>query len=84
MIDQQVKIFALRYLVRRNDDAVSTIELKQAIRVAFPAVGFAEGDLNNYLAQMEESGWTAGTADELLGKIWALTPKGKIKAQQLS
>lgn len=83
MIDRDVKLFALKYLVRKNDEPVAAIELKQAIRAAFPAVSFPEGDLNNYLAQMEEVNWLAGTRDELLGLIWTLTPKGKLKAQQL-
>ena len=83
MIDQDIKLFVLRWLVRKNDAVVSEAELKGAIRLTFHRVSFSDGDLNNYIAQCEEAGWLSGTQDELLGKMWALTPKGKIKAQQL-
>jgi DNA-binding PadR family transcriptional regulator len=82
MIDQDIKKFVLRRLLQKNGEPATATELKLAIRSAFAAV-FTEGDLDNYIAQLEDDNYVAGTRDDLSGTLWALTPKGKIKAQQL-
>jgi hypothetical protein len=83
MIDQDIKRFILTYLVARNGEVVSGLELRGAIRGVFARVALTDGDLKNYTRQCEMSGWISGTTDELLGDMWALTPKGTIKANQL-
>jgi DNA-binding PadR family transcriptional regulator len=82
MIDQDIKKFVLRRLLQKNGEPATATELKLAIRSAFAAV-FTEGDLDNYIAQLEDDNYVAGTRDDLSGTLWALTPKGKIKAQQI-
>lgn len=81
MIEREIALFLLRYLVRKPG-AVSRTELKNAIRTAFTA-RFSDGDLNGYLEHTETVGWTSATTDELFGLMYALTPTGKIKANQL-
>ena len=82
MIDQDIKKFVLRRLLQKNGEPATATELKLAIRSAFNAA-FTEGDLDSYIAQLEADNYLAGTSDDLSGTLWALTPKGKIRAQQL-
>jgi len=82
MIDQDIKKFVLRRLLQKNSEPATATEIKLAIRSAF-AAAFTEGDLDSYLAQLEADSYIAGTSDDLSGTLWALTPKGKIRAQQL-
>ena len=82
MIDQDIKKFVLRRLLQKNGEPASTTELKLAIHAAFNCV-LTEGDLDAQIDQLQESNYIAGTADDLSGTLWALTPKGKIRAQQL-
>ena len=57
--------------------------LAGAIANAFPHVAITSGDIRQYIAEAEQQALIAGTNDELLGVVWVLTPKGKIRAQQL-
>jgi hypothetical protein len=82
MIDQDIKKFVLRALLRKNDEPATSTEIKLAIRSAFSAV-FIEGDLDGYIAQLEEDNYINGTRDPLSGTLWLLSPKGKIRAQSL-
>lgn len=82
MIDREIKRFVLTYLLSKNGSPVSHTELKNAIRTAFSAA-LTDGDLGTWISQCDDAGWTATTNDEIFGLIMALTPKGKIKAQQL-
>ena len=83
MIDQDIKKFVLRRLLQKNGEPATATELKLAIRSAFNAA-FTEGDLDGIIAQMEEDNYIAGTKDDLSGTLWALTGKGKIRAQALA
>lgn len=82
MIDQDIKKFVLRRLAQKNGEPATATEIKLAIRSAFSAA-FTEGDLDGYIAQLEADNYLAGTSDDLSGMLWALTPKGKIRAQSL-
>lgn len=82
MIDRSIKVFVLRALLAAQKPMTDDT-LKSAISVAFSHVALPAGDLTNYVKSCETAGWIAGTNDELLGPVWALTPAGKIKAQQL-
>ena len=82
MIDQDIKKFVLRALLQKNGEPATATEIKLAIRTAFTAA-FTEGDLNSYIAQLEVDNYIAGTSDDLSGTLWALTGKGKIRAQGL-
>lgn len=82
MIDQDIKKFLLRRLLQKNGEPATATELKLAVRSAFNAA-FAESDLDNYIAQLEADNYFIGTNDDLSGMLWALTPKGKLRAQGL-
>jgi hypothetical protein len=82
MIDRDIKAFVLRALLAAREPMTDDT-LKAAIINAFQHVAFTAGDLTGYVKDCEAANWIAGTNDELLGLIWALTPKGKIRAQQL-
>lgn len=81
-LDRDIRTFILRALLRYKKP-LSTGTLKQQIRAAFP-VAFTDGDLGQHISDAEEANLIAGTQDEVLGQVWDLTPKGKIKVQQLN
>jgi hypothetical protein len=81
-MEQEIKEFILKALLRAKEP-VQDKWLKSAIVSAFMHVAIPVGDLKQMIGECESAGWIAGTRDELLGVVWALTPKGKIKAQQL-
>ena len=83
MIDRDIKSFLLRALLAAQGEPMQDGTLKDAVRNAFSHVARPAGDLNGYLRDCEVEKWIAGTNDELLGLVWSLTPKGKIRAQQL-
>ena len=79
---RQIRAFALRALLAARGP-ISDAALRSAILAAFPAVAFTTGDLTGYLQDLEDFNYVAGTDDPIGGVMWDLTPKGKIKAQQL-
>lgn len=83
MIDQDIKKFVLRRLLQKRGDTASTEELKFAIRSAFP-VAFMDGELDTLIRELEDSNLIAGAHDDFGATIWALTPKGTIRAQALN
>ena len=75
-----------RWILRALDAARGPLPedtLKRSVRTAHPGVRFTDGDLNGHIRDCEELGCIAGTDDEVMGRIWDLTPKGRIRAQQL-
>ena len=82
MIDRDIKKFILRALLRQNADLMSSTEIKLAIRNAF-SVALTDGDLDQYITELQELDFIAGTRDPISGILWALTPLGKISAQRL-
>jgi hypothetical protein len=57
--------------------------LKAQIQSAFARVAFTDGDLNDHIKDAQEAALIAGTNDDVMGRVWDLTPKGKIRAQAL-
>jgi hypothetical protein len=57
--------------------------VRAAIRTQFQHIAMTAADIGARIGSVEEKNLIAGTNDEMLGLMWALTPKGKIKAQQL-
>jgi hypothetical protein len=82
MIDREVKAFLLKALLAAGKPVTEDF-LRGAVASAFIQVTFTSHELRNYIAQLEQSGYLAGINDDVLGLVWALTPAGKIKAQQL-
>lgn len=83
MIDSEIKKFLLRALLIKGDEPMSAVAMKAAARGAFSAT-LTEGDLNTYITQLEDDNLIAGTSDGFDGTLWALTPKGRIRVQQLN
>ena len=61
-----------------TDDAI-----KAALRNAFAHVAFTAAEITDHVKACEESNLIAGNNDEVFGLMWALTPKGKIRALNL-
>ena len=82
-IDRDIQILILRALLAANDSPMTDDTLRQAVRSAFMHVAFTAADLRDHILRAEAAELISGTTDEVFGTMWALTPKGKIKAQQL-
>jgi len=82
MIDRDIKIFLLKALLAA-DGPMPHSTLVGAIAAGFDKVAFASGDLDQYIRDAESQNLIASTNDELLGVVWMLTPKGKIRVTQL-
>jgi hypothetical protein len=57
--------------------------LKMSIRSAFTNVAFTDGDMDGHIRSAESAGLIGGTTDDVSGRVWDLTPKGRIPAQRL-
>lgn len=57
--------------------------LTQHLRNLFAHVAFSAGDLKEHIHGCDEACLIAGTHDDMSGMMWDLTPKGKIRLQQL-
>jgi hypothetical protein len=82
-LERDIKTFILRALLAARDLPVTDDTLKLAISNAFRHVALTTSELNRYVRDCDEAALIAGTNDEIYGVMWALTPKGKIRAQQL-
>lgn len=83
-MQRQLQQVLLVTLLKAGDEAQTETVLKVALRSAFATVALPQAELLAAIRACEESGWIAGTKDELLGNVWALTPTGKIKAQSIA
>lgn len=82
MIEREVRQWILKALLAARRPVTDDF-LRASIRGAFIQVAFTAGDLKQAIRECEDAGLIAGTEDDVLGLVWALTPAGKIKAQQL-
>ena len=82
MIDLEVKQWILKALLAAKKP-VTDAWLRNSIKSAFIQVAFTANELKGYISECENTGLIAGTTDDVIGLVWALTPAGKIKAQQL-
>lgn len=73
----------LRTLLAAGGNPLTAETIKTAVRGCFPGVAFTEADLTQRIRECEHHGWVIGTEDDLIGQTWALTVKGKLRAQQL-
>jgi hypothetical protein len=83
MISRDIKAFILRALLAAAGEPLTEETLKGAVFTRYSRVGLTDGDLRQWIREVESAGLIAGTNDDILGLVWSLTPKGKIKAQQL-
>ena len=82
-MERELKQFMLRALLQAKDSPMTGTALRTAATAVFSHVAITTGDLNQWIREMETANLIAGTADDVLGTVWMLTPIGKIKAQQL-
>ena len=82
-MEKQIRQFILKALLAAKGSPLPDSSLRDAIKAAFPHVAFSAGDLGEHIKDAEDFSFIAGTNDEVFGMMWALTPKGKIRAQQL-
>jgi len=82
-LERQIRRFILRALLAARGNPMTDETLKHAVRGAFQHIAFTASELDSHVRDCETDNLIAGTNDEVFGLMWALTPKGKIKAQQL-
>ena len=82
-LERQIRRFILVALLAARGTPMLDDTLRSAITTEFRHITFTAGDLGGYIKDAEELSLIAGTDDEDVGRVWALTPKGKIRAQQL-
>jgi hypothetical protein len=83
MIEREIRTFILRALLAAHGQPMTDDALKGAILNSFRHVAFTSHDLSEHIKDCERLALIAGTADEVEGLVWALTLKGKTRAQQL-
>jgi hypothetical protein len=81
-ISLQVRAFILKAIVA-NEGPMRDADLKDAIRTRFNNIAFTDDALNQHIQDRADHKLIAGIDDPTDGKVWDLTPGGKIKAQQL-
>jgi hypothetical protein len=81
-MESEIKAWILKAMLAARKP-VTDAWLRNSIVSAFIQVAFTSHELKGYIAAVETSGYISGLNDDVLGKVWALTPEGKIKAQQL-
>lgn len=81
-LERDIRAFILRAMLRA-DGPVKDSTLRDFIKNGFSHIDFTAGDLGKHIGGAEEASLIAGTNDDVLGLMWDLTPKGKIKAQLL-
>lgn len=82
-MEKQIKALVLKMLLQAGDSPMTEEAIKAGVRQVFAHVAFPEDELSSHVRECERAGWIAGTRDDLVGTVWALTSKGKIRAQQL-
>ena len=82
MIDRDIEIFIVKALARYREPMAGDT-LRAQIATAFQHVALTAGDVAERIQACEEKNFIAGTNDELLGVVWTVTAKGKIRAQQI-
>jgi len=82
-LERDIRGFILKALLAAHDSPMPGDTLKGAITGAFPHVAFTGTELEKYLVDLKVMKFISDLDDEVFGPMWALTPKGKIRAQQL-
>jgi len=81
-LDRDIRAAILRVLIAANGPMPESA-VKQHLKNLFSNVAFTDADLSNHIRGCEAVGMISGTNDDVVGLMWDLTPKGKIRAQQL-
>lgn len=81
-LELAIRRFILKAILKAKGPTPDST-IRDGIRAAWPSVTFTAGDITQHISETEECGLIAGTNDDTMGLVWDLTPKGKIKAQQL-
>jgi hypothetical protein len=83
MSEREIKAWLLRALEICGDRPMPDSTLRASTRLAFPHLALTEADLGRLIRDLEREQYLTGTADDILGLQWMLTPKGKLKAALL-
>lgn len=81
-LERDVRVAILRALLAAKGPMPETA-LKQHLRTLYSHVAFSDGDLKEHIVRCDDDSLIAGTQDDVTGMMWDLTPRGKIKVQQL-
>lgn len=79
----QIKRFILKAVSNAGLNPLPESALVSAIQIAFPHLRLPLGDIESIIKSCEESGWIAGTKDDIIGILWGMTPAGKIRLSTL-
>ena len=82
-LERDIRTCILLALLATKGSPMPDDSLKRHICNMHPNVAFSAGELTDHVRDCETDNLIAGTNDEVFGRMWALTPKGKIRAQQL-
>jgi hypothetical protein len=81
-LQTQIRLWILKSIQAVNGPMPES-SIKMSVRGAFPSVAFTDKELSEAIQWCETQKYIAGTKDDLMGMIWDLTAKGKIRAQQV-
>jgi hypothetical protein len=82
-LEKSTRLDILRLLLAAKGSPLTDGDVKRGVGDLHPGVSFPHGDLDGHILDLQGLGLIAGTDDDIFGLMWALTPKGKIRAQQL-
>lgn len=77
MNDRNPKIYALRAISEAGGEPIPESTLRIAVRLAFPRM--LPSDVDGILLSLRSSGYASTADDDLLGPVWLLTTKGKLR-----
>lgn len=78
---QMVQRFVLRALSRMGDIPMTDEALRDSVFLGLP--GSSEQAVDEALIELRDRQYVIADEPELLGRVWTLTPKGRLKARTL-
>lgn len=76
------KIFALRALAHAGPEPMAESTLLATVRLGIPMI--TDGEAREVIRALEIDGYVGGINDDLLGRLWSLTPRGRVRVQNIS
>ena len=82
-LEREIEILILRAMLAAGDVAVTDGFVRSAVRTQFQHIALTPANITARISALEDKKMIAPSNDDMLGLMWALTPTGKNKAQQL-
>lgn len=82
--DQKQKAFVLRSLGSVDQRAMVEDALAAYVQVVCREHQVSRNQAVDTIRQCERMGWIVSTEDPILGRLWGLTPEGRIQLSRLS